>query len=288
METFATLLCMFSMFSGIFFIISLIIQKIRKKTKTKRYSRGLFISIVVFILSIVLFAIFQTPESRAKYEQERIEQQKEKEAKKSTETKEQKETVTQKSKKNKKQKKTTTQKSEKAKEEKETTTQKPEKAKEKKETTTQKSEKAKEKKETAAENSSKKQDQKQNTVQSQISEKHIYDKAKVKDVFNGIRTEKIGQYSIIECSSTEINEEVLADWYYNYVSQNNFNWCMILFTDTKDGDTYLGAYSINGMVEYNVKYTRDQYGDYEYSSNIDNATLYLPNGDGTLSVYSEQ
>lgn len=274
METFATLLCMFSMFSGIFFIISLIIQKIRKKTKTKRYSRGLFISIVVFILSIVLFAIFQTPESRAKYEQERIEQQKEKEAKKSTETKEQKETVTQKSKKNKKQKKTTTQKSEKAKEEKETTTQKPEKAKEKKET--------------AAENSSKKQDQKQNTVQSQISEKHIYDKAKVKDVFNGIRTEKIGQYSIIECSSTEINEEVLADWYYNYVSQNNFNWCMILFTDTKDGDTYLGAYSINGMVEYNVKYTRDQYGDYEYSSNIDNATLYLPNGDGTLSVYSEQ
>lgn len=80
MELFATLLCMFSMFGGIFFILALIIRKIRKKPKSKWYFRGLLISILVFIASIVLFAVFQTPESKAKYEQQRIEAQKEKEA----------------------------------------------------------------------------------------------------------------------------------------------------------------------------------------------------------------
>ena len=49
------------------------------------------------------------------------------------------------------------------------------------------------------------------------SEKHIYDTAQIKDVFNGTRDKKIGEYSIIECLSTDVDESVLADWYYNYI-----------------------------------------------------------------------
>lgn len=81
MELFATLLCMCSMFAGFIFIIMLIVNKIRKKPKKKLYSKGLLISVVVFVVSIVLFAVFETPESKAKYEQQRLEEQKEQEEK---------------------------------------------------------------------------------------------------------------------------------------------------------------------------------------------------------------
>lgn len=76
MESFALLLVMLSMLGGIFFIVALIIRKIRKKPKNKMYSRGLLISILAFVLGIVLFAVYETPESKARYEQQRIEEQK--------------------------------------------------------------------------------------------------------------------------------------------------------------------------------------------------------------------
>lgn len=76
MESFALLLVMLSMLGGIFFIVALIIRKIRKKPKNKMYSRGLLISILAFVLGIILFAVFETPESKARYEQQRIEEQK--------------------------------------------------------------------------------------------------------------------------------------------------------------------------------------------------------------------
>ena len=85
MELFATLLCMFSLFGGIYFIVALVFRKIRKKPKNKVYSCGLLVSVLVFIISVILFGVFQTPESREKYEQQRIEQQKEKEAKEQAE-----------------------------------------------------------------------------------------------------------------------------------------------------------------------------------------------------------
>ena len=88
MEMLATLLCMFSMFAGIFFIIASIVRKIWKKPKKKLYSRGLLISAIVFVLSIVLFAVFETPETKAENEQRRIEAQKEKEEKEQTEKEE--------------------------------------------------------------------------------------------------------------------------------------------------------------------------------------------------------
>ncbi len=75
MEMFATLLFLVSMLAGIIFIISIIIRKIKRKPKSKLYSRGLFISIIVFIVSNILYSEFQTPESKAKYEQQRLEQQ---------------------------------------------------------------------------------------------------------------------------------------------------------------------------------------------------------------------
>lgn len=93
MEMFATLLCMISMFTGLFFVIALIINRVKRKPKKKRYSRGVLISIIVFIASIVLFAVFETPESKEKYEQQRIERQKQAEKEKAKKEDSKKEVV---------------------------------------------------------------------------------------------------------------------------------------------------------------------------------------------------
>lgn len=117
------------------------------------------------------------------------------------------------------------------------------------------------------------------------SEPHIYDNAQIKNVMNGVRTEKIGEYSVIRIDSSAVTDEVLADWYYNYVSVHDFNWSMILYSD-KDNNS--GVYAISGMVQKNILFIEDEYGDYSAGSS-DNSILYLPSGDGkTLEIFEEE
>ncbi len=109
-------------------------------------------------------------------------------------------------------------------------------------------------------------------------ESHIYDNAEVKDVMNGTRNDKIGEYSIIRITSEEATEEALTDWYFNYVDKNEFNWCMILYTDK---DNNMGVYSIKGMVEKDLYFNEDEYGDYSVGESS-NSIMYVPTEEGTL------
>jgi hypothetical protein len=113
------------------------------------------------------------------------------------------------------------------------------------------------------------------------AESHIYDNAQVKDVMNGSRTEKIGEYSIIEAKSDEVTVEALTDWYFNYVSKNDFNWCIILYSDKDDNS---GVYSISGIVQKDVVFTKDENGDYSLSEAdaTSHAITYTPTDDNTL------
>lgn len=107
---------------------------------------------------------------------------------------------------------------------------------------------------------------------------HIYDRANVKDVMNGSRTEKIGKYSIIKVDSAEVTMEALTDWYFNYVSVKDYNWCMILYTDRNDNS---GVYAIHGMVLKDVFFKKDEYGDYMMVDSS-NSIFYSPTNDNTL------
>lgn len=115
----------------------------------------------------------------------------------------------------------------------------------------------------------------------QESTTHLYDYAQVKDLMNGVRTAKIGEYSIIEVKSEDVTEEALTDWYYNYVIENDYNWCMILYTDKNDTT---GVYAIKGIVQKDVRFTADKHGDYALSEAgaTANAITYVPAGDGKL------
>lgn len=107
---------------------------------------------------------------------------------------------------------------------------------------------------------------------------HLYDDATVKDVMNGFRTEKLGEYSIVYIDSSLVTEENLNDWYFNYVSQNNFNWCMILYTDKNDNS---GVYAIRGMVQKDVLFEEDEYGDYILGDSS-SSVFYVPTNDNML------
>lgn len=107
---------------------------------------------------------------------------------------------------------------------------------------------------------------------------HLYDNAVVKDVLNGSRTEKLGEYSLIEADSEDVTLEALEDWYFNYVKENDFNWCMILYSDKDDNS---GVYSIHGFVEEGVIFTEDDYGDYMVGDSS-GSTIYSPTEDGKL------
>ncbi len=114
-------------------------------------------------------------------------------------------------------------------------------------------------------------------------ERHIYDSAVIRDVVNDERTKKLGEYSIIYVSSTDATVESLADWYFNYVMMHNYNWCMILYTDSSKNQ---GVYAIAGVVDKDVFFEQDEYGDYALLEPL-KETLYLPEG-GFLVDYSDQ
>lgn len=115
-------------------------------------------------------------------------------------------------------------------------------------------------------------------------ESHIYDKAVIKSVMNDTRTEKLGEYSIITLPSDAITIEDLTDWYFNYVEKNDFKWCMILYSDKDDNS---GVYSINGIVEKDVLFSKDEYGDYSLSDAdaTTNSITYSPTENGTLEEF---
>lgn len=103
---------------------------------------------------------------------------------------------------------------------------------------------------------------------------HIYDNAQVRDVMNGSGTNKLGEYSVIKAASSEITDDVLNDWYFNYVKKNDFNYCVIVYTDI-DG---VGVYSSSGMVVKDAGLDVDANGDYSYVSRSDESN-YFENGD---------
>lgn len=111
-------------------------------------------------------------------------------------------------------------------------------------------------------------------------ESHIYDDAEIVDMMNGSRTEVIGAVSVISALSSDITEEVLTDWYFNYVAETDYNYYLIVYTDIED----TGCYAFTGIVEANVTLEdTDGYGLYSLADDS-NATIYAPTDEGTLSV----
>lgn len=111
-----------------------------------------------------------------------------------------------------------------------------------------------------------------NTSNDTSIETHIYDNAEIRDVMNGFYTEKLGEYSLIKIDSSEVTTEALEDWYFNYVEENDFNWCMILYTDNQNN---IGVFANNGIVEKNINFNIDEYGEYYCGAELPDTIYYF-------------
>lgn len=119
------------------------------------------------------------------------------------------------------------------------------------------------------------------TTESVSLEQHFYDDAEIHDVMNGTGTEKIGEYSVVKIRSDEFNDDMLNDWFFNYVQPNDYNYCLIIFSNIGN----LGVYASGDMVVKDAGIETDTSGDYIYASN-ENETLYFVSGNGTLTAYA--
>ncbi|MCM1172114.1 MAG: hypothetical protein NC393_08290 [Clostridium sp.] len=118
------------------------------------------------------------------------------------------------------------------------------------------------------------------TTETISSEKHFYDDAEIHDVMNGTGTEKIGEYSVVKIRSDEFNDDMLNDWFFNYVQPNDYNYCLIIFSNIGN----LGVYASGDMVIKDAGIETDSAGDYIYTSS-ENEILYSLSSDGTLKAY---
>lgn len=85
----------------------------------------------------------------------------------------------------------------------------------------------------------------EDTTSKTMEDNHLYENAEDKDVMNGFRVDKIGEYSICYEDRADCTEEALSDWDYNYIIKNKFNWCMLLY---KDKNENTGAYAMKNFV----------------------------------------
>ncbi|WP_027205161.1 hypothetical protein [Butyrivibrio fibrisolvens] len=77
------------------------------------------------------------------------------------------------------------------------------------------------------------------------SENHIYDNAEIIDIKNGAKTSTIGKISIIHADQSICTDEVLTDWYFNYVIANSdCNYHLIVYNNSTKGIFSLGKGSI--------------------------------------------
>lgn len=121
---------------------------------------------------------------------------------------------------------------------------------------------------------------KQEQAAQPAKEKHIYDKAKVVDMMNGMGTKAIGKVSIIEAQSTDVTQEALEDWYFNYVKphEKEFNYCLILYTDKNKKE---GVLCSAGVLTKDTPLEKDKYGE-TYSKTQSGGTIWGPTDDGHL------
>lgn len=119
------------------------------------------------------------------------------------------------------------------------------------------------------------QDQTSTALPTSLPTPHIYDNAEIRDVHNGFGTEVIGKFSLIRAPYAECTDEALEDWYFNHVAPNNFNWCMILYSDKSDDS---GVYSSSGFIQKDVTFEPDQFDQYMLGD-TSKSIWYVPDND---------
>ena len=112
---------------------------------------------------------------------------------------------------------------------------------------------------------------------------HLYDSeyTEIRDVYNGFGTEKIGEYSLTLFAESDLTDELILDYYNNYIQTTDYNWYMIMFTDS---DEQIGLYTNNGFGYLNKVYIEENGGEYMCGESLD--WYYFIRDNGTTVIQS--
>lgn len=291
MENFSILLLYVSLIIVIVFIVRLVIGLIKKNGKKRKNILGIVVGIILFVVSMILFGIFETPESKEKYEQQRIEKQLEKEAKekqKETEKaekekkKEAEKAEKEKQKEEEKAEKEKQKEEEKAEKEKQKETEKVEKQKESKKDEKASKKKTQEKQDSKSneEEASKNNNSSSNQKSTENIELNYLKQLKTREnpVMNGVKTERIGTYGFVKAQKDlmkEVSESEYIDFCNERVSDSGYNWFTIDFGDGT-GIVFAGSFSAVGT-----------YGYIDEERCITNALYYITINEGNTVSVSE-
>jgi hypothetical protein len=117
--------------------------------------------------------------------------------------------------------------------------------------------------------------------QEEASATHIYDNAEVVDIMSGSGKNKIGTMTLCHGEKAECTEEVLSDWYMNYVKKNSDSkFHVIIYDDATDEGVYANGM---GFIQKDITLTKEADGTYEVGDDA-GSTYYTVNDDGTMTV----
>lgn len=107
------------------------------------------------------------------------------------------------------------------------------------------------------------------------SESHIYDNTEIVDLKNGTKTSIIGKISVIQADQSACTDEVLTDWYFNYVLANSdCNYHLIVYNNSTKG-----VYSsVKGSIQKDIELTEESGGTYAVGDDA-GSTYYIVDDD---------
>lgn len=116
---------------------------------------------------------------------------------------------------------------------------------------------------------------------SDSSEAHLYDRAVVENLISGSGDKLDTKYAYIEAKTSEIDLDVLADVYFNYLKESDdISHLFIVYTD----DEPYGVYMMGPLVEDRVGVEKDAQGQYTMVDESE-CLIYAPQEDGTLELF---
>lgn len=115
-----------------------------------------------------------------------------------------------------------------------------------------------------------------------VAETHIYDDAEIMDIMNGSGTDTLGEFSLVIADSSEVTDEVLTDWYFNHIVANDYNWGVILYSDSTDNE---GVFANQSYLQKGVLLSQDDSDGTYVVSDSSNEILYYPTNDETLELW---
>jgi hypothetical protein len=103
----------------------------------------------------------------------------------------------------------------------------------------------------------------------------------VVDIMSGSGKNKVGTQTVCHAKKADCTEEVLSDWYMNYVKKNSDSKSHVIVYDNKNGKAVFS--NGTGFIQKDIALDKDDDGTY-FSGDDAGSTLYSVADDGALTV----